>query len=72
MVGIKVGLRKVLCAVGLIHLAQDREQWWAHVNIAMSLLVLWELGNFVMLYRRNSKDELVLVNAMKTYGVAEV
>jgi hypothetical protein len=23
-----------------IHLAQDRDQWWAHVNTVLSLLVL--------------------------------
>jgi hypothetical protein len=33
--------------VDRIHLAQDREQWWALVNTVMNLRVPYDAGNFL-------------------------
>jgi hypothetical protein len=33
--------------VDWIHLAQDRNQWWALVNMVMSLQVIYRVGNFL-------------------------
>jgi hypothetical protein len=33
--------------VDLMHLAQDRDQWWAVVNTVMSLQVAQKAGNFL-------------------------
>jgi hypothetical protein len=32
--------------VDSIHLAEDKEQWWALVNMVMNLQVPYEAGNF--------------------------
>jgi hypothetical protein len=38
--GIKLVLREIRCGVEWIHLAQDRDRWWAVVNAVMNLRVL--------------------------------
>jgi hypothetical protein len=32
-----------------IHLAQDRDWWWALVNMVIILRVPWVLGNFMII-----------------------
>jgi len=45
-----VGIRRDLKGIGLevvdcIHLAQGRDQWWAHMNTVMNFQVPYKVGN---------------------------
>jgi hypothetical protein len=45
---IRINIREIMSkGVDWIHLAQDRDQWWAVVNMVMNLWVPNKVGNFV-------------------------
>jgi hypothetical protein len=45
---IRMGIREIGWeGVDWMHLAQDRDQWWALVNMVMSLLVPEKVGDFL-------------------------